>query len=1044
MSTIAQDDTCTPVVDASSGEHWNIQDAVSLNALGIAYLDKFKAQRTLALLDDAIASFKAASRLQPSDDPTRPDTLYNIADALRDRYRISRDRADLKAVIAYHQDALDLRPVGHSSRLLSLGKFADVLLNSYQDFGDLADLDAAIGHYLEALTLCPPGHSSRWMVLNNLSLALKRRFTVAGNRDDLEEVISLPLQTLELLPLQHSSRHLLLNNVGTALKLWHEHFDDDADLEAAIGYHMKALDLRPVGNPYRSRSLANLGNVLLARYRRFGNFADITTAIEYLRCALAANAQDPDARANILTMLASGLDLRFAQLREQEDLDTMVRYQTEVLELRPPGHPDRPTPLSNLVRGFLLRYNISNVLADLDEAATYIAEACDLSPIGYPFRLANLHLFASIYVRRFKRLKDRKDIDEAISRYQSILDNPPESQTQLAALLQNFAAALRGLSILRESMIPFVQCSPPTLQRMGVRDNRLEHEAELQSQIQVKSVLQDSPDAVKAIRLLRDATNLETCPIHARLKAALEWVRVAETVRHDSLNIAYRVALRHLWSYVTVSQNVISQHVRLSDPDHDLEGAVTVASAAAAFALEHSNVPEAVQCLEQGRLIITNQLDSYRVPLDNLRAIDKDLADEFGRLRLQMELGLRVEQTTRLNSDVPGTEDKIAREAGVSKKWFETVGRIRRLPGFSDFLMPTPWDRLQTAAAGGPVIIVNISRIRSDAIIIPQDLSTTPLVIHLPLAKPGVVRKLSNDLRDAVRTQPSDITTKIANVLRELWDIIVIHVAKGLESNLKVPRRSRVWWCLTSIAWSLPFHAAGPYVPEKRGFSDRYTSSYTPTLMTLIRSREAHTRPVPAKPVPRILMVGMIQTPGEASLPCVSEEIARIQKASESVTVLEGPAATRDEILSHLNDHSWAHFACHGFQDEKNAFDSHFLLVQKRLTLLDILKSGLPNAELAFLSACHSAAGDARMPDEAIHLAAGIQFAGFAGVVRTLWSMADVDGPDVAEEFYKYMFRNGERADYTDAASALAAATSALRRKKVPLERWINFVHYGA
>ncbi|KAG9011713.1 hypothetical protein FRB94_007946 [Tulasnella sp. JGI-2019a] len=1003
MSTIAQDDTCTPVVDASSGEHRNIQDTVSLNTLGIAYLDKFKAQGTLALLDEAIASFKAASRLQPSDDPARPDTLYNIADALRDRYRISRDRADLKAVIAYHQDALDLRPVGHSSRLLSLGKFADVLLNSYQDFGDLADLDAAIGHYREALTLCPPGHSSRWMVLNNLSLALKRRFMVAGNRDDLEEVISLPLQTLELLPLEHSSRHLLLNNVGTALKLRHEHFDDDADLEAAIGYHMKALDLRPVGNPYRSRSLANLGNVLLARYRRFGNFADITTAIEYLRCALAANAQDPDARANILTMLASGLDRRFAQLREQEDLDTMVRYQTEVPELRPPGHPDRPTSLSNLVRGFLLRYNISNVLADLDEAATYIAEACDLSPIGYPFRLANLHLFASIY-----RSLDLTRVDDSLR----------------ATFGTNLATTL--------------------LQRMGLKDNRLEHEAELQSQTHVKSVLQDSPDAVKAIRLLRDATNLETCPIHARLKAALEWVRVAETVRHDSLNIAYRVALRHLWSYVTVSQNVISQHVRLSDPDHDLEGAVTVASAAAAFALEHSNVPEAVQCLEQGRLIITNQLDSYRVPLDNLRAIDKDLADEFGRLRLQMELGLRVEQTTRLNSDVPGTEDKIAREAGVSKKWFETVGRIRRLPGFSDFLMPTPWDRLQTAAAGGPVIIVNISRIRSDAIIIPQDLSTTSLVIHLPLAKPGVVRKLSNDLRDAVRTQPSDITTKIANVLRELWDIIVIHVAKGLESNLKVPRRSRVWWCLTSIAWSLPFHAAGPSVPEKRGFSDRYTSSYTPTLTTLIRSWEAHKRPVPAKPVPRILMVGMIQTPGEASLPCVSEEIARIQKASESVTVLEGPAATRDEILSHLNDHSWAHFACHGFQDEKNAFDSHFLLVQKRLTLLDILKSGLPNAELAFLSACHSAAGDARMPDEAIHLAAGIQFSGFAGVVGTLWSMADVDGPDVAEEFYKYVFRNGERADYTDAASALAAATSALRRKKVPLERWINFVHYGA
>jgi len=57
-----------------------------------------------------------------------------------------------------------------------------------------------------------------------------------------------------------------------------------------------------------------------------------------------------------------------------------------------------------------------------------------------------------------------------------------------------------------------------------------------------------------------------------------------------------------------------------------------------------------------------------------------------------------------------------------------------------------------------------------------------------------------------------------------------------------------------------------------------------------------------------------------------------------------------------------------------------------RLTLLDLIQARLPGAELAFLSACHSAAGDGITPDETIHLAAALQFCGFRSVVGTLWA----------------------------------------------------------
>ncbi|KAG8981417.1 hypothetical protein FRB93_008700 [Tulasnella sp. JGI-2019a] len=1041
-----------------------------LDDLGFADHEKFREQGGPTLLDEAIAAFRAASQLRSADDPARSSSLFNTADALEDRYQIYEDRADLEAALSYQEQALTLRPAGHSFRSATIHSYATLLFKSYEHTGNLEHLDTAIKLHRENLVACPPGHASRSTVLNNLAMALKGRFMAVEDRGCLEEAISYHLETLDLTPPGSPSRHFNLNSIGTALQLRYQHFDNKGDLDASIGYHMEALKLRPVGHPYRARSLANLGITLQQRYERSGDTTDLTTSIAYLQDALAIHSEGPLRRASMLSELANGHYLRFQQMREQEDLNASIRCQNEVLKLQPAGHPERPKTLANFARGLLTRYKIKNARADLDGAIAHIVEAREISPVGYPFDIANLQSLADAYILRFRLLKNREDIDKAVSTYQSILDRPSDSQSQLAFMLQNFATALEeryetsleeadaetAVSFRQRSLDITAADSPfyatystglavALLQRIASKNTSSVEDQKVQNEIEAKSVPEDSPDVTRAISLFQGAANSKTCPLYERLRAALEWVRTTEPLKHTSLDMAYRTALHHLWAYVTISQDVVSQHFRLSDPEKELKGAVSVASAAAAFALEHSNVAEAVQFLEQGRMFITNELNHYRVPLDGLRTASGDLADEFGGLNTRMESDVRPKDSSIVGLGEPGAEDAVASRAAVSQKWFETVDRIRELPEFSDFLMPTPWDRLRTAAASGPVIIINISRVGSHAIIMPQDLAIGHLVIPLPLAPPCVVMKLSKDLRKIVSEQLPDVTTKIGNILRSLWDLIVKEVAKGLELELKVPRRSRVWWCLTSMAWSLPFHAAGPYVPGKRGFADLYTSSYTPSLTALIRSREAHQRQPPATPAPHILVVGMPQTPGAANLPSVMDEINKIKNTANNVTTLEGPEATRDKVLFHLRNHCWAHFACHGDQDEEHAFDSHFLLVNGRLTLLDILRSGLPNAELAFLSACHSATGDARTPDEAIHLAASMQFAGFAGVVGTLWAMSDVDGPAVAEEFYKYMFRNGEgAADYTDAATALAMATTALRRKKVPLERWINFVHYGA
>jgi len=64
-----------------------------------------------------------------------------------------------------------------------------------------------------------------------------------------------------------------------------------------------------------------------------------------------------------------------------------------------------------------------------------------------------------------------------------------------------------------------------------------------------------------------------------------------------------------------------------------------------------------------------------------------------------------------------------------------------------------------------------------------------------------------------------------------------------------------------------------------------------------------------------------------------------------------------------------------------------------------------------------------------------------------MWAMADIDGPDLAVKFYRAVFSDRQEGIpyYERTAEALRDAVRSLRRKRyMRLERWVNFVHYGA
>lgn len=136
------------------------------------------------------------------------------------------------------------------------------------------------------------------------------------------------------------------------------------------------------------------------------------------------------------------------------------------------------------------------------------------------------------------------------------------------------------------------------------------------------------------------------------------------------------------------------------------------------------------------------------------------------------------------------------------------------------------------------------------------------------------------------------------------------------------------------------------------------------------------------------------ETPGCRPLPATKEELSRIEERVPTtwLTSLGGASpATVEAALLHLGQSSIVHFACHGIQDPHSALDSGLQITNGCLKVTELmrvnndLKSRKKTMSLAFLSACETAKGDHKLPDEAMHLAATLLFVGFRGVVATMW-----------------------------------------------------------
>jgi CHAT domain-containing protein len=185
-------------------------------------------------------------------------------------------------------------------------------------------------------------------------------------------------------------------------------------------------------------------------------------------------------------------------------------------------------------------------------------------------------------------------------------------------------------------------------------------------------------------------------------------------------------------------------------------------------------------------------------------------------------------------------------------------------------------------------------------------------------------------------------------------------------------------------------HAAGVYEGAFQDSLSAYAvSSYTSTISALLRARSA---PIYLTPSSTQLLLVAEKHAKEKNMPILPSVDAECNVVAQAAIKASVPFVKQssgvNSVFGVVKDASSAnivHMACHGVQNASDPLSSGFCLRDGNLTVSQLMNIELSQAFLAFLSACETAKGDAKQPDQTVHLAAAMLFAGFRSVIATMW-----------------------------------------------------------
>ncbi|PVF95782.1 hypothetical protein CPB86DRAFT_875431 [Serendipita vermifera] len=965
-------------------------------------LEDYEHQGNLELLNQAIMQFQNASAMVAEDNPQLPRVLSRLGAALLHRFQRLGNVTDINNSIAQYKRAIGLISDGDHNKFEYFNNLGDSLTVRSQRLGNHADIEEAIKIKQEVVDLTPDFHPDKPMYLNNLATSLYIRFNLFGNVADINDAITSIKGALDLAPDYHPKKPTFLNNLGMSLQVRFERLDNLSDIADAIVSNRAAVDLTSDGHPEKCIRLCNVGHALSKRFKRLRNIVDVDEAIAMYQAAIDITPNDHTRKPIHFNSLGVCFRQRFLQIGILGDLENAIVLIQAAVDLAPDSLPEKLEFLTSLGVCLQARFERSGNLDDIDRAIISKQAAVDLTPEDHPNKPMYLNNLGHSLYARFEMLKRHVDLDDAIKSEQMAVQLSPNDHPGKPLYLGSLGGSLY-------------------------------------SRFKQLGNIEDIDDAAV---LLQAAVNLIPNR-HPERPALLSSLGIV-------LQGRFFYSHKHTDGHAAISNFSAAAMSPIGPPISHLGAAKAWSSLT--FATHHPSLLDAYECtivewLEQGRSIVWKQILELRTPVEELRDVDSELAERLVQISRLLDQGPK--QIDPLSTKGDSAEEKGRRYRALTTERESILEQVRALPNFENFLRPPSASQLMKAAKDGPVIILNVTEIRCDALTLIPGLEEV-IHISLPNITPAGIMKLGNQLKDtlfsmnvrergdraAMKFSGDDIDDEgvCKQVLAELWDGVVKPVLDSLKFYVSVIHPSRQDIDI--------FYAAAPrHSSMNLVLSDYAISSYTPTLSILLDQPD-HS----ARPFFKLLSVIQPSAPGGSGIPNTKEELECIGRRvpDRNHVILQGHEGTKRRVTKGMEDCSWLHLACHGIQKPDEPTKSALLLEDGHLTLEEITKLDLPKAKLAFLSACQTTTGDEKLSEEAVHIAGGMLLAGYRGVVATMWSIQDDLAPEVADEFYAHLIQDGQEPDSRKAAEALHISVQKLRQKRnVPLIAWIPFVHLG-
>jgi tetratricopeptide (TPR) repeat protein len=1019
----------------------------------------------MADLEDLIRAARKAVDAAPGDHPDRARQLSKLAFHLHNRYSRAGELDDLEDAIRTGRAALNGTPQDDPTRLQRLINLCVYVGNKFKSTDAAADLEEAIKTTQEAVISIPPDYPNRATLLNKLALLLGVRYSKTSSITDIEEAIRIQREVLDTGSQDHPNRLVWISNLGGFLNGRYERTGAIVDIDEATQICRSVVDIVPAESPVRLVYLNNLGSILSERYLRVGKMADLDEAIRIAKEVIASLSNDHPDRFRMMNNYGNLLGDRYLRTGAMTDLEEVLQVGEQVLDLLPSDSPERAICLSNFAIQLSRRYERMGTIADLDRAIRIGKEAVEISPEGQ--RANCLNNLGILLKDQYLVTAALGDLEYAIRMQQQAVNAIPKDHPDVVVYLHNLGGLLRTRFLTTRATTDLEEAHRIGRQVVDICPKDHLNRAAYLNTLGVllgdlfakKGAIADLEEAVQVAQEAADATGEDHPQRATRLtnlgdRLGDRFTRTGAMADLEQAIACHQSALRHLPSStmtrITAGRGVLKCCAAVSDWQQAYEAAevavqlvpkltprslenrdkqdtlsqVTgLASDAAAVALNAGKgALAALRFLEQGRGLLAMSLEEMQTDVPDLKERHPELADRFIRLRDELE----APRTGAAGES--HLQAQASRRSTTSDELDELIIKIREQPGCKDFLLAPSELEFRKAAVYGPIIMINVSEYRCDAVLVEQHRIW-------PLALPSLSIR---DLRE--KSQEEDLGSR--KVLEWLWDAVTGPILSALGVTgppLADDDLPHLWWIPTGVLSVMPLHAAGHHCQgSTETVLDRAMSSYSSSIRAIIHGRQRHAGLESAPSVrEKALLVAMEHTPGESRLRYATEEISMLRGLCKSMEFdpIE-PERRKQHVMSHLPQCKIFHFAGHGYTDEYDPSKSCLLLDDWRadpLTLATLQATNMREHApfLAYLSACGTGqVRHERFLDESLHLVSGYQVAGFRHVVGTLWQVNDEPCMDIARITYEGI-RRGDLADES-VCRGLHKATRELR------DRWLS------